>query len=153
MLEDSMPVFTDFPPDDLLDALVDIYFRNVNDHLPLLHEPTFKKALEDGLHESNGDFGATVLLVCANGARYSADSRVLFGESEDRQSAGWKWFHQVQTARKLLFAPARLYDLQVYVVRVQFSRCDFSYLRANSHCSSWTYTCKTPRLLRERGRS
>ena len=112
-----MPLLTDFPPDDLRDALVDLYFRNLNDDFPLLHEPMFKEAIASGLHLRDSGFGATVLLVCANGARSSSDPRVLEEPSDDRESSGWKWFKEVQTKRKLLLAPAHLYDLQIYVVR------------------------------------
>ena len=112
-----MPLFTDFPPDDLRDALVDLYFRNLNDEFPLLHEPMFKEAIASGFHLRDSGFGATVLLVCANGARSSSDPRVLKDPSDNHESRGWKWFEEVQMKRKLLLAPARLYDLQVYVVR------------------------------------
>ena len=112
-----MPLFTDFPPDDLREALVDLYFRNLNDGLPLLHERMFKEAVASGFHLRDSGFGAIVLLVCANGARSSSDPRVLEDPSDDRKSSGWKWFKEVQTKRKLLLASAQLYDLQIYVVR------------------------------------
>lgn len=112
-----MPPFPDFPPDDLRDSLVDLYFRTLNDDTPLLHEPTFKEAVASGLHLQDGRFGATVLLVCANGARFSSDPRVSAEMHVEGQSRGWKWFKTVQTGRKLLLVPAHLYDLQIYVVR------------------------------------
>ena len=108
--------FDDFPPDDLLDTLVELFFRKVNDLLPLLHEPTFKNDIRDGLHRRDGGFGAVVLLVCAGGARYSSDSRVLLDGSDDWRSPGWKWFHAVEDRRKLSLAPAQLYDLQICAV-------------------------------------
>ena len=118
-----MPLFTDFPPDDLREALVDLYFRNLNDGLPLLHERMFKEAVASGFHLRDSGFGAIVLLVCANGARSSSDPRVLEDPSDDRESSGWKWFKEVQTKRKLLLAPAHLYDLQIYVVRSSPKPC------------------------------
>ena len=118
-----MPLFTDFPPDDLREALVDLYFRNLNDGLPLLHERMFKEAVASGFHLRDSGFGAIVLLVCANGARSSSDPRVLEDPSDDRESSGWKWFKEVQTKRKLLRAPAHLYDLQIYVVRSSHIPC------------------------------
>ena len=121
MIERRMPAFQDFPPADLLHTLVDLYFRRMNDYVPLLHEPTFKEAINSGLHLHHGDFGATVLLVCANAARFSADPRVLL-EGQGEHSAGCSWFKQVEEARKFLFAPARLYDLQIYAVRVAMQK-------------------------------
>lgn len=112
-------MFTNFPPDDLIDDLVDLYFRNINDFTPLLHERMFKNAISRGLHFHNGGFGATVLLVCANAARYSSDPRCISDEySGDKWSGGWNWFKEVEESRKTIFTPAQLYDLQIYVVCV-----------------------------------
>ena len=88
----------------------------MNDLLPLLHRPTFEQSVREGLHLRDEGFGSTVLLVCANGARFTDDARVLLDGAEVPQSAGWKWFQQVQMVRKSLLAPPRLYDLQIYAV-------------------------------------
>ena len=92
----------------------------MNDFLPLLHRPTFEQGIREGLHLHDEGFGSTVLLVCANGARFSDDPRALLDEREHPQSAGWKWFQQVQMVRKSLLEPPRLYDLQIYAVRRSF---------------------------------
>ena len=122
MIEDRLPVFTDFPPSDLMRDLVELYFRNINDVIPLLHEPTFKQAIETQLHLRRGGFGATLLLVCANGARFTDDPRVILDGSTLRQSAGWKWFNQVDITRRSPYAPPRLYDIQLYSVSQLLSR-------------------------------
>ena len=114
--QDVHPPHKDFPPPDLLTTLIDLYFANMNDFLPLLHRPTFEQGVREGLHFRDEGFGSTVLLVCANGARFSDDPRVLLDEREHPQSAGWKWFQQVQMVRKSLLEPPRLYDLQIYAV-------------------------------------
>ena len=118
-IENDIPLFKEdqFPPVDLMNTLVDLYFRKTNDHLPLLHEPTFKKGLQTGRYLREGGFGATVLLVCANGSRFTSDPRVLLDDSDHPQSAGWKWVRMVEGTRKLPLAPAKLHDLQIYVVR------------------------------------
>ncbi|KAI0749212.1 fungal-specific transcription factor domain-containing protein [Daedaleopsis nitida] len=110
----------DFPPQDLLTKLVDLYFTNMNDYMPLLHRPTFEQGVKDGLHLHDEGFGSTVLLVCANGSRFTDDPRVLLDDSQIPQSAGWKWFQQVQMVRKSLLAPPRLYDLQIYALTAGF---------------------------------
>lgn len=52
--------------------------------MPLLHRPTFERAIKEGLHLQDPKFGANVLLVCANGARFCDDPRVLSeGELEE----------------------------------------------------------------------
>ncbi|KAI0028750.1 fungal-specific transcription factor domain-containing protein [Vararia minispora EC-137] len=106
----------DFPDSKLLARLVDAYFENINLLLPVLHRPTFEKELRIGLHLHQEAFGAVVLLVCANGARFLDDRRVLL-ETEDEEtclSAGWKWFSQVQISKKILISTARLHDLQIF---------------------------------------
>ncbi|KAM5544389.1 hypothetical protein V8D89_002049 [Ganoderma adspersum] len=121
-VNDDFPVFEErvFPPRDLLDTLVDLYFRHMNNHFPLLHEPTFKNALRAGQHLRDGGFGATVLLVCAIGSRFTRDPRVLLPDSDHPHSAGWRWFRAVEKARRLSFAPAGLHDLQVYALMALF---------------------------------
>ena len=134
-MEDDFPVFEEssFPPADLLDTLVDLYFRRMNTHFPLLHEPTFRIAVKAGRHLCDGGFGATVLLVCAIGARSTRDPRVLLPDSGHPHTAGWEWFGRVERARRLSFAPAKLHDLQVYAVR----RSSLPPMWGNAHlCSS-----------------
>lgn len=137
-VQDEHQPHKDFPPADLLAKLVDLYFDNMNDYMPLLHRPTFQQGVKDGLHLHDEGFGSTVLLVCANGARFTEDPRVLLDENPIPQSAGWKWFQQVQMVRKSLLAPPRLYDLQIYAVRPFPLILVFSFLgfrgRSLSHC-------------------
>lgn len=111
-----------FPPDDLMSALIELYFRNVNDYMPLLHRPTLEKGIADGLHLSEEGFGSTVLLVCAVGSRFSDDPRVFLEGSDSTHSSGWEWFRQVQLVRKSLLAAPRLYDLQICCVCIVFPR-------------------------------
>ncbi|PIL25372.1 transcription factor [Ganoderma sinense ZZ0214-1] len=122
-LEDSVPPFKDFPPQDLMDTLVEYYFRELNDYFPLLHEPTFKQCIQSGFHRHHGAFGATVLLVCANAARFSDDPRVLWQGTDNRQSAGWKWFEMVERVHKSFIAYAHVYDLQIRVLLISYLQC------------------------------
>ena len=100
-----------------MDELVNLYFTQMNIHCPLLHEPTFRKAIAAGEHLRNGAFGGTVLLVCAIASRYTCDPRVLLAGSDHHHSSGWKWFLLVNRLRKTSFAPAKIYDVQICVVR------------------------------------
>ena len=118
-MKDDFPVFDErvFPPRDLLDTLVDLYFRRMNSHLPLLHEPTFTAGLNVELHLRDSGFGAVVLLVCACAARFTNDPRVLLNGTDDRKSAGWKWFKPVQASRRAIRRQhPRIYDLQLACV-------------------------------------
>ena len=124
----------DFPPPDLLAELIDLYFVNMNDYMPLLHRPTFEQGVREHLHLHDEGFGSTVLLVCANAARFTQDPRVLLEDNRIPQSAGWKWFQQVQMVRKSLLAPPRLYDLQIYAVSAPHPTPGWlSYIQV-SHC-------------------
>ena len=98
--------------------LIDLYFVHTNVIYPLLHRPTFEKGLAEGLHQRSIGFGATVLLVCAIGSRYTKDPRVMLPDANSDHSAGWRYFDQVQTIRRPQLTPPSLYDLQIYCVGV-----------------------------------
>ena len=62
-------------------------------------------------------FRNVLLLVCALGARFSDDPRVLLTGYDDWHSAGWHWYHQASSAFQLVnYTPPRLYDLQIACV-------------------------------------
>ncbi|KAK7026301.1 Zn(2)-C6 fungal-type domain-containing protein [Favolaschia claudopus] len=109
----------EFPPDALMHHLVDVYFKQRNVFLPLLHRPTFEREWKSGLHLKDDAFAATLLLVCAVGSRWSDDPSV----SEEGLACGWKWFEQTLKIPSLgdhLFGQAKLYDLQYYSLAVMF---------------------------------
>ncbi|KAF8216525.1 fungal-specific transcription factor domain-containing protein [Mycena galopus ATCC 62051] len=118
--EPTPPPQYNFPPSDLAASLVDLYFAHINLLLPLLHRPTFARDLAAGLHLTNDGFAATYLLVCAIGARYSSDPRVLLDGSDNLFSCGWRWFEQLQLMRDPLGPSPCLYDLQFNVLLVLF---------------------------------
>ena len=113
-----------FPDDNLLWNLIDYYFTYVNTLFPLLHRPTFEEHVADGFHKRDGGFGGTLSLVCALGARFSDDPRVLLEGSNSPQSAGWAWYDQVQLVRNYGLSPASIYEVQSYCVSTEFS-CRF----------------------------
>lgn len=103
--------------------LVEQYFLHLNCNLPLLHRPTFEAGIRAGLHLRDEGFGATVLLVCAIGARFSQNPAVFHPGARNWHWAGWQWFEPVRERRKLVpLTSARLYDLQVAAVRALCSR-------------------------------
>lgn len=115
-VEETLPPFTDFPPDDLLEKLITVYFQELNAFTPLLNELIFREGIRSGLHHLDPAFGATVLLVCANGSMWVRDPRTLLDEYNDPQSAGWRWFEQVERVHTSLLTPPTVYDLQICVV-------------------------------------
>jgi hypothetical protein len=62
------PVY-EFPPQDLLNSLVSVYFKRINIVMCLLHRPTFERSIAAGLHLIDPGFGAVVLAVCALASR------------------------------------------------------------------------------------
>lgn len=106
----------DFPDADLMESLMTLYFTHININLPILHQPTFRRSVAEGLHLRDQRFAATLLLVCAVGSKYSNDPRVIVDGSGSELSCGWKWFDQVQILRKSLFDAPASYELQFYCV-------------------------------------
>ncbi|KAJ6508089.1 fungal-specific transcription factor domain-containing protein [Mycena vulgaris] len=113
------PVYK-FPPRDLLDSLVSIYFRRINILVCLLHRPTFEQSIAAGRHLVNHSFGAVVLAVCALASRYSEDPRVVLEGTNSKLSSGWEWFRQVRNLRKDLYLNPTLYDLQLIFLSVVY---------------------------------
>ncbi|KZT07879.1 uncharacterized protein LAESUDRAFT_724338 [Laetiporus sulphureus 93-53] len=113
-----------FPDEDLLWKLVNLYFDHINVYMPLLHRPTFDANIRDNLHLRDEGFGSIVLLVCANGARFSDDPRVVLLDEESGEkipsSRGWEWFRQVHMIRKSLLSPPQLHDIQIYCLSAFF---------------------------------
>ncbi|KAL1744459.1 fungal-specific transcription factor domain-containing protein [Schizophyllum fasciatum] len=112
-----------FPEDDLLYSLVELYFKEINTYLPLLHKPSFIGQLVARRHLTDEFFAPIVLLVCAIGARFTKDPRVLLDDSTSFHSAETsppKWFNQVQIVKKSMFTAPTLHDLQFYMLSVAF---------------------------------
>lgn len=105
-----------FPEEDLMFALIDLYFAHMNLFLPLLHQPTFERSVAEGLHLTNEMFALNLLLVCAVGSRYSNDPRVLLENTTSWHSCGWKWFSQVPMVKQVPVEAASLYEIQFYCV-------------------------------------
>lgn len=102
-----------FPENDLLVSLISLYFSQVNSYLPLVHAPTFKRNICEGLHYRDHKFGGMVLAMCALASRYSDDPRV-FEDPQILTSAGWKYFKQVKTLSGMTIDMPTLYDLQTF---------------------------------------
>ncbi|KAF9463753.1 fungal-specific transcription factor domain-containing protein [Collybia nuda] len=110
----------DFPEEDLMFSLIDLYFNHMNLFLPLLYRPTFDRAVSEGLHLTDELFALNLLLVCAVGSRYSNDPRVLLEDSTSWHSCGWKWFSQVPMVKEAPTRPASLYEIQYYCLVGQY---------------------------------
>ncbi|KIK55564.1 hypothetical protein GYMLUDRAFT_1017968, partial [Collybiopsis luxurians FD-317 M1] len=109
-----------YPPNNLLNSLVALYWEHYHPFHPLLHRPTFEKSLEAKLHLYDQTFGSTVLAVCALASRHSDDPQVLYDGTTSKHSAGWKYFNQIEFIPKSFVEPPSVYALQVYPLSVIF---------------------------------
>jgi hypothetical protein len=99
----------------LLSSLIDSYFRCHNVYFPLLHRPTFDRAVASRLHHADASFGAVLLLVCAHGAWHIDNPRVQH-ISGCYESTGWGFFSQIRLDEISLMGAPRLHAVQICIV-------------------------------------
>ncbi|KAG8689573.1 hypothetical protein FRC11_001853 [Ceratobasidium sp. 423] len=109
----------ELPPDDLIPILVDAFF-DVS-FFPIIHRGMFEKQLKEGLHKRDGTFLRIVLLICANGARWCDDPRVLDERWPVSLSAGHRWFRQFDPWQKSPVERIGLQDAQLLVLLAIYS--------------------------------
>ncbi|KAF8824416.1 hypothetical protein HHX47_DHR8000398 [Lentinula edodes] len=143
--EPEEPHYT-FPDDDLLWDLIKIYFEQISPYsFPLLHKPTFERAVTSGHHLSDHNFGATVLAVCSLASRHSDDPRNYINAMDYEQLIGWKWFRQIRLVRPSFVDTVSLYELQLYCLA-------FSYLSSTTIADAlWPLIGLGIRFSQERG--
>lgn len=114
----------ELPPDDLMPIVLDAYFDN--EFFPVIHRPMFEKQLREGLHLREAAFLRVVLLVCACGARWCNDPRVLDDRWPVPMSAGYRWLRQIDMwNQQLIERQISLWDAQALVLLTVF-RCGSS---------------------------
>ncbi|KAJ6498814.1 fungal-specific transcription factor domain-containing protein [Mycena sanguinolenta] len=139
------PVYN-FPPEDLLEHLVSIYFSRINILTGGLHRPTFDRSLTSNLHLLSSSFGAVVLAVCALASRYSDDPRVIFEGTDSKLSSGWEWFRQIRDLDDVKFRLAlNLYDVQRIFLSVLYLQ------GTSSPTACWTLTAIGIKHLQDHG--
>ncbi|KAJ6482610.1 fungal-specific transcription factor domain-containing protein, partial [Mycena sanguinolenta] len=131
-----------YPAEDLIASLVEIYFTNVDPTIPILHRPSFERAVAEGLHFRDRRFGGTLLSVLAIASRHSADYRV-FVDGGAPHSAGWKFASQLWNVHKF-FGPS-LHEIQMYALLSVYL------LGTSAPYASWLYVGIGLRCLQQRG--
>ncbi|KIM69740.1 hypothetical protein SCLCIDRAFT_19528 [Scleroderma citrinum Foug A] len=126
-----------FPPPDLADELIILFFDHVNLQFPLFHRPTFDRQWKGGLQIKDPSFGCLCLALFAVASRWCDDPRVLdenqhdVPEEERRdderkwQRAGWKYFNVALDAHResrSLFHPPGLFEVQTMSLMGMFIR-------------------------------
>ncbi|KAF9646991.1 hypothetical protein BDM02DRAFT_3188330 [Thelephora ganbajun] len=110
----------EFPEMSLMLHLVDCYFDYLDLVLPLLHRPSFMRSIAEGFHELDRNFGATLLLVCAIGCRYTDHPGVVHELSTSTSCTAWSLYNQVNRMRKAPYLPHSLHEVQIYPLSALF---------------------------------
>ncbi|KAM0754760.1 hypothetical protein T439DRAFT_321802 [Meredithblackwellia eburnea MCA 4105] len=113
------------PPADLSAALILAYFRHVNNLIPILHRPSFERAIASGMLESEPSFRRLVLAVFALGARFIDDPRLptspmIEGADPKTQghAKGFSFFHAASGEIASHLVTPTLFDIQGSVLCV-----------------------------------
>ncbi|KAJ7650987.1 fungal-specific transcription factor domain-containing protein [Roridomyces roridus] len=130
-----------YPPRDLLNQLVELYFTKVHPTFPILHSNSFRKDITDGLHLTDTKFGAVVLAVLALASRHCDDPRVMVNGAT--LSSGWPFVAQVRILPDLL-EPV-VYDAQFYSLMTLYS------LGGSTPHLLWMYLGLAVRVIQYRG--
>ncbi|KAI0733190.1 fungal-specific transcription factor domain-containing protein [Fomitopsis betulina] len=138
-------VMSQFPPLDLAEDLIELYFARNNSLFPLLHRPTFQKQWNKRLYKTDLWFACVCMAMFAVASRWSDDPRVLpeglsptTSDGSDNGAwalAGWKYVHAALDGhrhRRSLFLPANLFEIQTFVLMGMYFRGTIG------HAESWT---------------
>ncbi|KAI0666887.1 fungal-specific transcription factor domain-containing protein [Trametes maxima] len=129
-----------FPPDDLAEDLIRLYFTHEHITFPLLHRPTFERQCREELYRRDVWFASVCMCVFALGSRWTKDPRVRLdaptsGQPEDfggearTPIPGWKYASVAITvtcplteAQSGLLIPPELCEIQLLVLLSQYLR-------------------------------
>ncbi|TIC13777.1 hypothetical protein E3Q13_03818 [Wallemia mellicola] len=102
--------------ENMINHLIDIYFNRVNRTLPLLDETHFKNSIPFRRLEEG--FSRLLSLVCALGAMFSDDTRVLVpGKEHLRFLAGFSFYEKVRlNLPDFTFKTTSLEDIQTLIL-------------------------------------
>ncbi|KAH9855268.1 fungal-specific transcription factor domain-containing protein [Lenzites betulinus] len=78
-----------FPPDDLAEELIRLFFLREHVTFPLLHRPTFERQWRDKLYLRDGWFASVCMAVFGLASRWTTDPRVLSrGDQSEPEGSG-----------------------------------------------------------------
>ncbi|KAJ7364453.1 fungal-specific transcription factor domain-containing protein [Mycena albidolilacea] len=130
-----------YPANDLIAALLDLYFKNVHPTLPILNRPSMERSVAEGLHFIDMKFGGMLLSVLAVAARYSDDPRV-FVDGHTPLSAGWEFANEAWRALKL--SEPTIHEVQMYFMLTLYAKA------TSTPQISWSYLGLGIRCLQQR---
>ncbi|KAK4702738.1 hypothetical protein P7C70_g3481, partial [Phenoliferia sp. Uapishka_3] len=115
------------PPADLSAELILAYFQHVNTILPIVHRPSFERAIAAGMLETDPSFRRLVLMIFALGARFHKNSRIPVPESVKKMdasarehAAGFDFFMAATGDITSNLTTSTLFDIQNSVLGVVY---------------------------------
>lgn len=93
-----------FPPPELLNELFNYYFQWLHPLLPILHEASLRRDLQNGRADRDSAFRGLIFTVLAISSRFHKDDPRVLADPKDPESAGDHWssasrfYHQVYAA-------------------------------------------------------
>ncbi|KAG0141387.1 hypothetical protein CROQUDRAFT_136168 [Cronartium quercuum f. sp. fusiforme G11] len=108
-----------YPPPDLAEKLIKLYFQKVHPYEPMLHQGEFMAQYNAGLAERDCSFRALCYAIFAAASRFSSDDRVSpssDGQNVDKQASGALYGSASGFLLTPNTLPCTLYDLQAMAV-------------------------------------
>ncbi|KAH9822144.1 fungal-specific transcription factor domain-containing protein, partial [Melampsora americana] len=112
-----------YPPNDLAESLIELYFQCVHPHECILHKGEFLRHYSQGVAQQDYSFRALCYAVFAAASRFSSDSRVTSpkeGTIAERQTAGALYGAASGFFITPMTLPCTLFDLQAMAVLSYF---------------------------------
>ncbi|KAL8286426.1 hypothetical protein RQP46_004443 [Phenoliferia psychrophenolica] len=113
------------PPADLSASLILSFFAHVNELLPIIHRPSFERALAAGMLETDPSFRRLVLMIFALGCRSHKDPRIpvpplvlTVDPGHKEHAAGFDYFMAASGDTINHLTTASLFDIQNSVLGV-----------------------------------
>ncbi|TFY65355.1 hypothetical protein EVJ58_g2030 [Rhodofomes roseus] len=138
-------IISNFPPMDLAEHLIELYFARNNSLFPLLHRPTFQRQWDSGLYRRDVWYAGVCLAIFAVASRWCDDPRVLPDETapaapDGSDNGAWALAGRqfvdaamdVHRRRRSLFLPPNLFEIQTFVLMGMYLRGTIG------HAESWT---------------
>ncbi|EGG02903.1 uncharacterized protein MELLADRAFT_90503 [Melampsora larici-populina 98AG31] len=119
----SVPNEYYYPPPDLAESLIDLYFEKVHPYEYILHKGEFMRVYNTGLVQTDHAFRALCYAIFAAASRFSSDFRVappLDDMKVDRQAAGAVYAAASNSLLTPYTLPPTLFDLQAMAVLSYF---------------------------------
>lgn len=108
-----------YPPPDLAESLLHLYFQKVHPYEYILHQGEFMQDYKRGLAEHDASFRSLCYAIFAAASRFSTDLRVMpamDGPQVNRQAAGALYVVAAGTLLTPMSLPCTLFDLQAMAV-------------------------------------